>query len=373
MVNVVISGTGLYHPEDVITNDELVESFNAYVEKFNLDNEEKIASGELEPLSPSSADFIKKASAIERRYARCKKDILNLDKMWPYITEREDNEICLQAEAGIAAAKQALKNANKNAEDVDAVIVSCTHKQRDYPSIAIEIQDALGIKGFAYDMGVACSSATFALQTAADTIKAGTAKVVLVVIPEISLGQVNYRSRDSHFIFGEADTAVVVELEETCRSNNAFEILDTKCITEYSNNIRNNRGAYDRCAPDRMYAADKLFFQDGRKVFKEVTPKVIELIKQRLQACELEANEINRYWLHQANGNMNRFICEKLLGKDYPKEKAPIVLDEFANTGASGSIVAFHCYNADLQAGEYGVLCSFGAGYSIGCLLLRKK
>lgn len=372
MIDVVISGTGLYHPEESISNDELVASFNQYVETFNNENSDAIENGDVVALKPSSAEFIEKASGIKNRYTRSKQDILDPEKMWPYYTERTDDELCIQAEAGVIAAKQALKNANKIAADIDGIIVSCTHKQRDYPSIAIEIQEELGVEGFAYDMGVACSSATFGLCAAIDSIKAGRAKAILVITPEVSIGQMSFRDRDSHFIFGEADTAVVVERADTCQSAQAFKIVASQIATKYSNNIRNNRGAFDRCCPETMYAKDKVFFQQGRKVFKEVTPMVIKFISDLLGKNDLQPSNIKRFWLHQANANMNRIIAENLIGKEYTSEQAPTVLDEFANTAGAGSVIAFHRYHQGFNLGDYGVLCSFGAGYSMGCIVLEK-
>lgn len=372
MTDVVISGTGLYHPKETISNDALVKCFNLHVNKFNHDNADKIAAGDVEALRESNAAFIEKASGIKSRYARDIANILNPEVMTQLITERPDDELCLQAEAGMIAAKQALKNAKKDPSEVDAVIVSCSHKQRDYPSLAIEIQDALGINGFGFDMGVACSSATFGLQTAIDSIKAGHARAILVVTPEIPLSQVNFRDRDSHFIFGEASTAVLVERADVSTSDCQFKVLNSYLKTDYSNNIRNNSGAYIRCSPETMDAPDKVFFQKGRKVFKEVTPMVIKAISTWLGKNDFKTTDVKRYWLHQANSNMNRVISEKLLGKDYSAEQAPIVLDEFGNSAGAGSIIAFHRHHDGFETGDIGVICSFGAGYSIGCLIIEK-
>ena len=77
-------------------------------------------------------------------------------------------------------------------------------------------------------------------------------------------------------------------------------------------------------------------------------------------------------WLHQANLTMNMFAAKKLLGRMPEPEETPIVLDEFANTASSGSVIAFHRNKADIQKGEKGLICSFGAGYSIGSLLVEK-
>ena len=82
---------------------------------------------------------------------------------------------------------------------------------------------------------------------------------------------------------------------------------------------------------------------------------------------------MKRLWLHQANLNMNRTIAKTLLGRDVAPEEAPVILDEYANTSSAGSVIAFHKHRSGIRAGEYAVLCSFGAGYSIGSVLLRKR
>ena len=86
----------------------------------------------------------------------------------------------------------------------------------------------------------------------------------------------------------------------------------------------------------------------------------------------MSASDLKRMWLHQANVNMNMFAVKKLLGRLPAPEEAPVVLDEFANTASSGSVIAFHRYNADFESGDRGLICSFGAGYSIGSLLVEK-
>ena len=77
-------------------------------------------------------------------------------------------------------------------------------------------------------------------------------------------------------------------------------------------------------------------------------------------------------WLHQANLGMNQLIARKLLGRDPEPHEAPVILDEYANTSSAGSVIAFHEFHEDLAVGDVGVLCSFGAGYSVGSVLLRK-
>jgi beta-ketodecanoyl-[acyl-carrier-protein] synthase len=371
--SVVISGSGLWKPDHSISNEELVDAYNAYAEQFNQQNLKTIEQGEIKPKPMSSAEFIEKASGIKSRYVYIKEGVLDIDRMRPNIPERSENELSDQAEMALHAAKDALKAANKNAEDIDVVIVACAYTQRSYPALAIEVQGALGIKGFAFDMLVACSAATFALHRAYEMIAAGTAKAVLVINPELTSPQVNYCDRDSHFIFGDVATAMVVENADTASSEHSFEILSTKAVTQYSNNIRSNFGYVSRANDVDPFAEDKLFHQEGRKVFKEVCPMAVEHISEHLARHQLGAKDVSRWWLHQANINMNTLISRKLCDRQPTLEEAPVVLDTFANTASAGSIIAFHLHHKDLKLGDIGLLCSFGAGYSIGSLVLKKR
>ena len=371
--NVVISGTGLYTPANSISNDELVASFNAYVQQFNADNAEAIARGEMEALSESSSGFIEKASGIKSRFVIDKEGILDPLRMVPRIPERSNEEWGILCEMAVGAAKEALQRAGKTVADIDGVIVACSNLQRAYPAVAIEVQAALGIQGWGYDMNVACSSATFGIQAATTAIQTGQARAILMVNPEICTGHLNFRDRDSHFIFGDAATAVIIERADLATSLHQFDVVSTKLLTQFSNNIRNNFGFLNRAAEEGIGARDKLFVQEGRKVFKDVCPMVAELIAAHLAENQLNVSDVKRFWLHQANLNMNLLIARKLLGRDAEPHEAPVILDTYANTSSAGSVIALHKHQDDLPAGSLGVLSSFGAGYSIGSVILRKR
>ena len=367
----VISGTGLFTPEESVSNDELVTAFNAWVDLFNEEHSEAIAKGEVEARTYSSTAFIEKASGIKSRYVLNKSGIIDPQRMAPQLAERPNSELSVMAEIGVKAARQALETADLDASDLDAVIVAASNMQRAYPAMAVEIQDALGAKGFAFDMNVACSSATFGIQQARDSIRAGSARRILMVNPEICTGHLNFRDRDAHFIFGDVATAVVIEATDVVRATSNFEIIDTRLQTIFSNNIRNNFGFMNRADERGIGAVDKLFVQEGRKVFKEVCPAVAQQINEQLADLNLQADQLSRLWLHQANRNMNDLIARRVLGREPTEKESPTILDAYANTSSAGSIIAFHLNRDDLNAGELGVLCSFGAGYSIGSVVLR--
>lgn len=372
----VIAATGLYTPEQSVSNEELVVAYNAYAERFNAAHAAEIAEGEVEALTPSSVDFIEKASGIKSRFVVDKAGIIDPDRMSPHIAERGNDELSLLAEMAVKAAQQAIAAWGKPVSEIGAVLCAASNMQRPYPAMAIEVQQALGIEGFAFDMNVACSSATFGIKTAADFIASGSVKAVLMVNPEICSAHLNFKDRDSHFIFGDVATAVIVESADTAAPG-GWDIVGTRLKTVFSNNIRNNFGFLNRHEPPRTERADgltdRMFVQQGRKVFKDVVPMVADMIVDHAGDLGLDPTGLKRMWLHQANINMNQFIGRKVLGRDPTEDENVIILDEYANTSSAGSIIAFHLHQDGFKAGEVGLICSFGAGYSAGTVFVRKR
>jgi beta-ketodecanoyl-[acyl-carrier-protein] synthase len=371
MTRPVISATGLYTPPHSISNAELVASLNAWTDNWNAEHADEIAAGKLEARQHSSVEFIEKASGIKSRYVVEKSGVIDPRVMRPHLPERPNEQISILAEIAVAAAKEAMAKAGRTGADIDAVICAASNMQRAYPAMAVEVQAAIGAQGFAFDMNVACSSATFGIQTGADFVRAGHARTVLMVNPEICSGHLNFTDRDSHFIFGDVATAVLIEAEEIAPKG-AWNILGTHLKTQFSNNIRNNFGFLNRGDPESVGKVDKLFVQEGRKVFKEVVPMVSAMITSEMDRLGLKATDLKRLWLHQANAGMNRLIAERVLGHEASEQESPTVLDTYANTSSAGSIIAFHKHSEDFRPGDKGLICSFGAGYSAGTVFVEK-
>ncbi|WP_432481832.1 beta-ketoacyl-ACP synthase III [Moraxella sp. ZY200743] len=378
---IYLTATGLHKPKDKITNEELVSAFNAYVDNYNRDNATAIEAGDKTALQHSSAEFIEKASGIKSRYVIDKKGILDPNIMAPIFPARKlGEELSIMAEMGVDALNQALDNAGLKAEDLDGIICACSNFQRVYPAIAIEIQNAVGMTGgFAFDTNVACSAATFGIAQATGMIKAGLAKRVAVVNVEITSAHLNWRNRDSHFIFGDIAAATIIEQSDTPKG---YEILDCKLFTQFSTNIKNEYGFMDRseylASGEEMHhdikepVTDKLFLQEGRKVFREVCPKVSEIISTHLAENQIASEQVKRLWLHQANINMIDLILRTVMGKDADKNIAPIAITEYGNTSSASPMIAFHEHQDGVSSGDLGVICSFGAGYSIGSVIVKK-
>jgi beta-ketodecanoyl-[acyl-carrier-protein] synthase len=369
---ILITGTGLFTPSDSVTNAELVESLGRANERWNAEHAAEIEKGELEERDMPSEKFILKASGIGHRYVMDKQGVLDPERLRPRLPTRSEDELGIQAEMCLPAAREALAQAGRAPGDVDAIIVGCSNLQRAYPAVAIEVQQALGAGGFAYDMNVACSSATFALQNAVDAVRSGSARCAMVLCPEITSGHNNFELREFHFIFGDACTAVIVEPAETASAGEAWSVLGTKLATKFSNNIRNDFGFLNRSEVTPRHPHELVFRQNGRQVFNDVCPMVAEHIATHLAGAGLPLDGVKRFWLHQANLGMNKLIAKTLLGRDPEPGEAPVILDEYANTSSAGSVIAFHKHRDGLAVGDLGVLCSFGAGYSVGSVLLRR-
>ena len=368
-----ITGTGVHTPDQIITNAELVIAFNAYADLYNAENKDRIATREIEAKEHSSEVFIVKASGIQQRHVVDKSGVLDPTVMHPLLRQRHDEEPSLMAEMGADAARQALEMAGKSGDDVGLVICAASNMERAYPAVAIEIQNLLGIQGFAFDMNVACSSATFGIQAAADMIKSGSIKSALIINPEICSAHLEWRDRDCHFIFGDVATATLIERAAEAKGP-YFEIRSTRCTTEFSNNIRNNNGFLRRSRPSGTAdGRDMQFMQNGRKVFKEVLPMVSAHIADHMQDEEVQASDLKRLWLHQANKTMNDFIGRKVLGRIPESGEQPNILQDYANTSSAGSIIAFSKFSKDLSHGDLGIICSFGAGYSVGSVMLQRN
>jgi beta-ketodecanoyl-[acyl-carrier-protein] synthase len=369
MVRAILSATGVFIPEPVITNAELVAGYNAWVAKAALEPEKWPGYD----LRPSDVDFIVKASSIEQRHVIEKTGILDPERMVPRISERRDDELSVQAEFALQSARQAIQAAGIEPSDIDMVICSCAHHQRPYPAIAVEVQHALGAGGAAFDMNMACSASTFAMIMAVSLVESGMARHVLVTSPEIMSGHLNWRDRETHFIFGDASASIVISAEDAAPAGQGFRVVTTGTETQFSSNIRSNFGFLNRTHAQTANAKDKLVTQAGNRVFREVTLAAGNFIAQFIAKNGFVPGDIKRFWVHQANKRMNAALIGKVLGHPPSEDEMPLVLHKYGNTAAPGSVIAFHENHGDFNTGDTGVLCSYGAGYSIGGLILEKR
>ena len=109
---------------------------------------------------------------------------------------------------------------------------------------------------------------------------------------------------------------MVLERADTCTSGESYEILGTRSQTVFSNNIRSNFGYVAYAQDVDPFCEENLFHQNGRSVFKEVCPMAADHLLAQVEAVGLGVDDVRRWWLHQANINMNQLIARRLLGRD---------------------------------------------------------
>lgn len=375
MGNIVISGTGVFTPPHRLSNEDLVAGYNAHVDLWNQEHAAEIAAGDMTAKEPSSCAFIEKASGIKSRFLMEASGLMEPERMYPHLSEMAEDRLSetpVQVKMALAAARLALDEAGLEGSDIDMVLISASVWERFVPSMATELQQILGAKGFAFDMAMGCSSATFGMSTAFDAISSGMANKALVVTAEYLSPLMAYEDRDGHFIFGDAAVAMVLEREEDSSSEASFRILDRKLFTEFSTNIQAGFGSRVLIERDKINDPSLRFSQSGRAVFKELLPKVIDHVESHLASIGKKVADFKRMWLHQANINMNLFASKKILGHDPSQSEAPTILDQYANTAGAGCMIAFNNHKQDFKSGDLGLICSFGASYSIGSLIVEK-
>ena len=100
MRDIFITSTGFWHPQEIVTNDEIVNSYNTYVTNFNERHAGDIANGSIKELPLSSAEFVEKASGIKTRYLIDKKNTLDPNLMRPQVNNEDESRISIHARAG---------------------------------------------------------------------------------------------------------------------------------------------------------------------------------------------------------------------------------------------------------------------------------
>ncbi|KAK0361007.1 hypothetical protein LTR94_025062, partial [Friedmanniomyces endolithicus] len=139
-VMAIIAATGLYTPEQSISNQELVESYNAWADGWNARHSKAIEAGELIAKTHSSAEFIEKASGIKSRFVLDKAGVIDPERMAPRLAERSNEKLSILAEMAVKAAQQAIAAWGRPVSEIGAVLCAASNMQRPYPAMAIEVQ-----------------------------------------------------------------------------------------------------------------------------------------------------------------------------------------------------------------------------------------
>jgi 3-oxoacyl-[acyl-carrier-protein] synthase-3 len=260
---------------------------------------------------------------------------------------------------GYEAACRALECAELAAADVDMVIVGTATPDYQFPATACLIQDALGVKGGAFDLEAGCTSFMYALSVASAMVSAGTQRNILVVGSECLSRILDWEDRATCVLFGDGAGAVIVSL-------GAHAALSPKYVLG-----SDGSGAQALCLPaggSRMPAReetvrDGLHFvrMAGPEVFRFATRVVAEATSQVLAKAGLRTEDIDLFIPHQANTRIIEAAVRRL---KIPEERVFVNIERYGNT-SSASIPIALCeavQTGRLQPGDRVVMVGFGAG-----------
>jgi len=354
MINTIITGTGSYIPENIISGDEFLNS--TFFENGNK-------------LDKENAEIIHKFSEIteiiERRYA-CPNQLSN--------------------QIGAIAAQRAIENAGIDKETLDYIIfchnfgdIPLNSNRIDtLPSLAAKVKQQLGIENadcVAYDLIFGCPGWVQGAIQADYYIKSGDAKRVLVIGAETLSRIIDPHDRDS-MIFSDGAGAAIFEAEE---GENKKGILAHKTETHalnHANLLTMGKGAH----PDETNG-NAYLKMNGRKLYEFAVIQVPKVIKKAIDKAGLTVDDINIVFVHQANGKMDTAIMKRLF-KLYEQDAVPENLVPMTISWLGNSSVATVPTLLDLvlkeqvkgykvKKGDVAVFTSVGAGMHINAFIYR--
>src|SRR5260221_3378254 len=272
------------------------------------------------------------------------------------------------ATLGAAAARKALAAAELEAKDLDLVVCGTITPEMAVPSTACFIAASLGLKSTpAFDVSAACSGFIYTLETAANFIKAGQAKNVLVVGAETLSRITDYKDRGSCILFGDGAGALVLKRGEPDRG------------LIYSSLHADGHGWEMLCCkPGSRFPVDEALLADrkqymsikGREVYKFAVQRFEELIEDAMRKCELTADSIKLIVPHQVN---QRIIDSAMHKLGLPAEKAFVNIDKYGNTSAASIPIALDEARraGRIDPGDVIVMVAFGAGLTWANAVIR--
>ncbi len=321
MIRSKIISCGSYLPEKIVTNADL----SKFVD--------------------TTDEWIKKRTGIEQRHIAA------------------DDQTT--SDMATRAALKALENAGLKGSDIDAVIVATTTPDTTFPSVAVTVQDKIGMgdKGFGFDIQAVCSGFIYALTTANNFIVAGQAKRIVVVGAEKLSSILDWEDRTTCVLFGDGAGAVILEADESGDEN--IGILSTHLHSEGAKR--------DILYTDGGVSTTKTagcIRMNGKEVFKNAVTRMSQVVLETLAANNLTAADIDLLIPHQANKRIIDSTADKL---KLPKDKIVYTVHNHGNTSAASIPLALDSAVQDkrIQKGDLILFETMGGGLTWGAALVR--
>ena len=283
------------------------------------------------------------------------------------IRKRHISQTETTSDLAAEVAKRLLKKSGLAAEQLDFIFVATISPDSMMPSTAARVQAKVGAdKAFAFDVTAACSGFVFALATAEKFIRSGQYKRGLVIGSETLSKVIDWEDRTTAVLFGDGAGGVLLE------SSEQQTFLAESLYTDGSRGEVLQSSFVGLSSPYSNKEADhKYLSMDGRAVFDFAIRDVAKSIQSLLATAPVAVDEIDYFFLHQANDRILDKIAKKI---GVPREKLPANMMEYGNTSAASiPILLSECVDQGLiklDGSQIILLSGFGGGLTWGSLLV---
>ena len=316
-----ILGTGSALPKKVVTNDDLAQVMD------------------------TSDEWIKSRTGIEKRHIAVEETTTSM---------------------AVEAAKKAIEAAKISVLDIDLIICATVSSDYIFPTLACEVQAAVGAKrATAFDIGAGCSGFLFALATADAYFRTGRFHNALIMGAETLSKMMDWGDRSTCVLFGDGAGAAIVSAEKNqllsmVQGSYGESGMALKCDNRPVNNLYRQLGA-------QTYSYTEM---NGSEVYKFAVRTVPAAISEALEQAKVPADDVKLYLLHQANRRIIEAVAKRL-GQSL--DKFPMNLQECGNISAASVPILLDkvCREGMLQVGDKIVLAGFGAGLTWGACVLE--
>ncbi|NOS98536.1 MAG: ketoacyl-ACP synthase III [Methylotenera sp.] len=266
------------------------------------------------------------------------------------------------SDLALHAARNAIEAAGISAADIDLIIVATTTPDKIFPSVAVILQQKLGIAGCpAFDIQAVCSGFVYALSTADNFIKSGAAKCALVIGAETFSRIVDWTNRGNCILWGDGAGAVILQASQT-DSDEKLGIISTHLHAD---------GNYEKMlhVPRNENGCDTVVME-GNAVFKMAVNTLDQIVDETLEANGMQKSDIDWLVPHQANIRILQATAKKL---DMSMDNVVVTVDKHGNTSAASIPLALDVAVRDgrIKRGEIILMEAFGGGFTWGSALIK--
>ena len=306
-----------------------------------------VTNKELEQMVETSDEWIRERTGIGERHVSVGETVVTLAS---------------------EAARKALEQAGKRAEEIDLILVATCSPEQYLPCCACQVQAAVGaVNALAFDVNAACSGFLFALNTAYAYIEMGMAKTVLVAGAETLSREVDWSDRGSCILFGDGSGAAIVQKDD---SNVGGLIASVTGSDGTQGDVLTCKGRGIQNPFHNSKRKKDYIRMDGQAVFRFAVTMVPRCVKQILKKTETDVDDIKFFVLHQANVRILELIAKRL---KVDIDKFPMNLDRYGNTSSASIPILLDELNRNhlLEQGDKIILSGFGGGLTWGAMLIE--